>query len=151
MLTRKQLKELRGEVVAGSVFLYDYNNSLYIKPDAVSAFLDGFYEFIDGDERRDNINELYNYYLMFECDPLPQDDYIAVKPECNYGGLGILSFVYGLRYGDRRVRYRRDWSTSFDPCRSKIKTHKLYYNAAMEEFFIDNGRRIYLKEFARCN
>lgn len=77
MLTKKQLKQLRKEIVLNSLFISDYNNSLYIDNNAVCAFMDAYLENLcdiascDGYEgdvidiihKYDNIDNLYNYYL----------------------------------------------------------------------------------------
>lgn len=91
MLTKKQLKQLKNEIVLNSLFMKDYDNTLFIKRDRVCNFFNSFIEYIEEiyTERHghsaysynelfkeyDNINNLYNYYCMFEEDPLLQDDY----------------------------------------------------------------------------
>ena len=91
MLTKKQLKQLRDEIVLNSIFLKDYDNTLFIKRDRVCNFFNSFIEYIeeiytekhghsaysydDLFKEYDNINTLYDYYKYMEYDPLLQDDY----------------------------------------------------------------------------
>ena len=75
-LTKEQLWKLRQEIVLGSLYTDDYNNSFNIDPSAVCNFFDSFIEDAQSDdygnpnnrkvEDYDNAEELYNYYLSCE-------------------------------------------------------------------------------------
>ena len=97
MLTYKEIKQLRKEIVLNSIYLDDYRNSLYITPkdacDFFDSVIDYYYDDInesmydaakDGNkklynqlkEKRDNlidnltIKQIYDYYKYLEYDPL---------------------------------------------------------------------------------
>ena len=94
MLTKDQLKQLRGEIVLNSVYLSDYENSLGIKRDCVYDFFDAWldYEFDCWAEKHprasakkrdqyydslldnNDINAMYAYYKSLEYDALPMED-----------------------------------------------------------------------------
>lgn len=75
-LTKEQLWKLRQEIVLGSLYTHDYDNSFGIDPSAVCNFFDSFIEDAQTDdygnsnnrkvEDYDNAEELYNYYLSCE-------------------------------------------------------------------------------------
>ena len=75
-LTKEQLWKLRQEIVLGSLYTSDYNNSFGIDPSAVYGFFDGFIEDAQMDdygkpndretEEYDNAEDLYNYYRSCE-------------------------------------------------------------------------------------
>lgn len=70
MLSKRQLKQLRSEIVMNSVFLKDYSNSLNINEKTACNFFDGYSEYIDDENLQDNINNLYDYYCIYDYDPL---------------------------------------------------------------------------------
>ena len=75
-LTKEQLWELREEIVLGSLYINDYENSFGIDPEAVCGFFDSFIEdasqdddgeYNDADiEDFDNPDALYDYYSSCE-------------------------------------------------------------------------------------
>ena len=98
MLDKNQLEKLRKEIVLGSVYVNDYENSLNICPKNVCDFFDGYLEELmyrmqegwngigDDDfwkyvDEYDTIDCLEEYYDMFEEDPLPYDKTYAYMRE----------------------------------------------------------------------
>ena len=90
MLTRQELKKLRNQVCKCSLFYSDYENTLGIDRKVVSDFFDGYFEYLievaeeNGENlnvigntyydrifKYDNIENLENWYMCFEEDPLP--------------------------------------------------------------------------------
>ena len=75
-LTKEQLWKLRQEIVLGSLYTHDYDNSFGIDPSAVCNFFDSFIEDAQVDdygrpnnrktEEYDNAEDLYNYYRSCE-------------------------------------------------------------------------------------
>lgn len=75
-LTKEQLWKLRQEIVLGSLYANDYNNSFGIDPSAVRNFFDSFIEDSQVDdygkpnnrktEEYDNADDLYNFYTSCE-------------------------------------------------------------------------------------
>ena len=75
-LTKEQLWKLRQEIVLGSLYTNDYNNSFGIDPSAVCNFFDSFIEDSQVDdygkpnnrktEEYDNADDLYNFYTSCE-------------------------------------------------------------------------------------
>ena len=75
-LTKEQLWKLRQEIVLGSLYTHDYDNSFGIDPSAVYNFFDSFIEDSQVDdygrpnnrktEEYDNAEDLYNYYCSCE-------------------------------------------------------------------------------------
>lgn len=79
MLTNEQLKQLRSEVVLGSLFTADYSNTLNIDIREVQDFFDGYVEYLweiaeenGGDDvyEYDTQENLESWYNCFEEDPL---------------------------------------------------------------------------------
>jgi hypothetical protein len=88
MLNREQLKQLRKEIVLNSLYISDYENRFELDAKKVQDFFDGYFEeltYITRDEigedeydklsdnsfydeifKRDNLDNLYNYYLSIE-------------------------------------------------------------------------------------
>lgn len=75
-LTKEQLWKLRQEIVLGSLYTHDYDNSFGIDPSAVCNFFDSFIEDAQMDDygrpnnretkEYDNAEDLYNYYRSCE-------------------------------------------------------------------------------------
>ena len=75
-LTKEQLWKLRQEIVLGSLYTHDYDNSFGIDPSAVCNFFDSFIEDAQVDDygrpnnreikEYDNAEDLYNYYRSCE-------------------------------------------------------------------------------------
>lgn len=75
-LTKEQLWKLRQEIVLGSLYTHDYDNSFGIDPSAVYNFFDSFIEDAQMDdygkpnnrktEEYDNAEDLYSYYKSCE-------------------------------------------------------------------------------------
>lgn len=82
-LTKKQLHQLRKDIILNSLIIKDYDNSLGIDAKKVYYFFDGFVDNIftiakennektDFDavlKKYDNIDTLYNYYMGLDFDP----------------------------------------------------------------------------------
>lgn len=98
MLTKNELKQLRNEIVLNSLFIKDYSNSLGVGEKKTCDFFSSFAEYIDSKafekcsngsdyyeelERLDNIDELWNYYIDFENDPLKKSVYIFARKHEN--------------------------------------------------------------------
>ncbi len=94
MLSFRQFKKLRGEIVLNSLYLSDYENSLGIDPQYVYDFFEGYLEYemtIFCEEhpkatarQKDNhfekiidkndLRAMYDHYLQIEGDCLPIED-----------------------------------------------------------------------------
>ena len=97
-MTKQELQQLRNEITLNSLYTSDYNNSFNIDPRQVQDFFDGYLEDCEtipndnGDMLCDmdlsyddyydtlftianNIDNLYDYYISFEEDPLSQKYY----------------------------------------------------------------------------
>ena len=161
MLTKNQLKTLRNDVVLNSLFLKDYSNNLYIKNDNVCAFFDGYMEYLNelakndafsGDvidiiTKYDNINNLYNYYLMFDSDPLLQNDFIASKPINNSDAVVIYDVVNGLNdYVLSSIIYLSGYSSK----NTKIVKNKIHRDSQGDAYIIKYNNRHYLNDFMRA-
>ena len=94
-MTKQELQQLRNEITLNSLYTSDYNNSFNIDPRQVQDFFNGYLEDCEtipndnGDVLCDmdlsyddyydtlftianNIDNLYDYYISFEEDPLSQ-------------------------------------------------------------------------------
>ena len=94
-MTKQELQQLRNEITLNSLYTSDYNNSFNIDPRQVQDFFDSYLEnceYIPNDNGdmlcdmdlsytdyydtlftiANNIDNLYDYYLSFEEDPLSQ-------------------------------------------------------------------------------
>lgn len=151
MLTKKELKQLRNETTLNSLFLKDYDNTLFIKAKTVCNFFDTYMEYlsdnfkckdIDDIFKHDNINNLYDYYLSYEHDPLKRDDFIAYKNIYNDCALVIYKIDY---------QYERVLSAFISSDTSeKPRYDKLYYDyIECEYYFIKNSKKHYLFNFLR--
>ena len=97
-LTKEQLWKLRQEIVLGSLYTHDYDNSFGIDPSAVSNFFDGFIEDAQMDdygrpnnrktEEYDNAEDLYNYYRSCE-NPFGEIDNINESTELDINDIEI--------------------------------------------------------------
>ena len=95
-MTKQELQQLRNEITLNSLYTSDYNNSFNIDPRQVQDFFDSYLEnceYIPNDNGdmlcdmdlsytdyydtlftiANNINNLYDYYISFEKDPLSQE------------------------------------------------------------------------------
>lgn len=59
-LTEEEINDLLDEILFGSVYLADYNNSFGVKPEEVSDYADGFLEV------KDEYNSFYDYIQTVE-------------------------------------------------------------------------------------
>ena len=94
-MTKQELQQLRNEITLNSLYTSDYNNSFNIDPRQVQDFFDSYLEnceYIPNDNGdmlcdmdlsytdyydtlftiANNIDNLYDYYLSFDEDPLSQ-------------------------------------------------------------------------------
>ena len=91
-LTKEQLWKLRQEIVLGSLYTHDYDNSFGIDPSAVCNFFDSFIEDAQVDDygrpnnreikEYDNAEDLYNYYRSCE-NPFGEVENINESTELN--------------------------------------------------------------------
>lgn len=162
MLTKNQLKTLRSSVALNSLFLKDYSNSLYIKKDNVRAFFDGYMEYLNelakndalnGDvidiiAKYDNINNLYNYYLMFDSDSLLQNDFIASKPINNSDAVVIYDVINGLDnyYVLSSIIYLSGYTSK----NTKIVKNMIHRDSQGDAYIIKYNNRHYLDDFMRA-
>lgn len=111
MLTKKQLKNLRGQIVLNSLYTSHYENNMNIDPRAVQDFFDGYCEYLleiigeNGGEKMssaqqskefrilDNEDTLWDWYNCFDEDPLkvlpPYEDF-----EPTFEGSSFLQELY---------------------------------------------------------
>ena len=154
MLTRKQLKQLRNEIVLNSLFLKDYSNTLYISEKTVYNFFEAYIEnlydiaasdnfnskdIIDILEKYDNIDNLYNYYIdscIDDYDPLLKDDYIA------YIFIGIDYSILIYDVSDYKIKVAAMINNKI----SKITSNNIFYDNNGDPYFKKYGYRYYLNE-----
>ena len=162
MLTKKQLKQLRDEIVLNSMFLSDYSNTLMIKNNTVYNFFDSFIDdvynsdpgidFYEILEKHDNIDELYNYYISL-CidgyDPLLKDDYIAYKNDTAFSGV----IIYEINNGNFKPIIAASYHLNDDGIMviDKITSNRLYIDCIGDYYFIKNKKRYYLNDFMRVD
>ena len=95
-MTKQELQQLRNEITLNSIYTSDYNNSFNIDPRQVQDFFDSYLEnceYIPNDNGdmlcdmdlsytdyydtlftiANNIDNLYDYYISFDEDPLSQE------------------------------------------------------------------------------
>lgn len=159
MLTKNQLKQLRNEICMNSIFLKDYSNSLFIKEKTVKLFFDSFMDYIyeeysnglnyyDVIDAHDNIDDLYNYYIGFDDDPLLQDDYIAYKHLNNSDGIVIYLIDDYILYPTVKTAFMN--SNLFNGCfNTRITENRLYESKNNGYYFIKNHQRYYINDFMR--
>ena len=97
-LTKEQLWKLRQEIVLGSLYTHDYDNSFGIDPSAVCNFFDSFIEDAQVDDygrpnnreikEYDNAEDLYNYYRSCE-NPFGEIDNINESTELDINDIEI--------------------------------------------------------------
>ena len=159
MLTKKELKQLRNDIILSSVFVNDYNNTLFIKAKTASAFFDSYIDYLcdlasddnfNGDivdimNKYDNIDNLYNYYLCYEDDPLLKDDFIATQHINNSDGIVIYSI------NDYSVIASCWFLSGLYMNYTPLKKYKLYNSVKNGFYFNFNKRRYYIKDFIRVN
>lgn len=166
MLTKNQLKQLRKEIVLNSLYLNDYNNSLFIKNKTVCAFMDSYIEYLyeiahennfksddilDVIDEYDDIDNLYNYYLCYEDDPLLQDDYIASKLLNNSDVIVIYSIDSSYIYLNNYVLVAIHYLSGLYIYNTKIKKYKLYDSSKRGYYFNYNKNRYYIDDFIKVN
>lgn len=163
MLTKRQLKQLRNEIVLNSLFYKDYSNSLYIKEKTACDFFDGYVEYLleiaqenniktdsilDIIYLYDNINNLWNYYNLIEGDALPRDNYIAYKNDSVFSGLVI--YYLSSDYVICASYFLSGYDNHFN--NDKTTRNKLYYSSKKDDYyFIKHKTRYYLKDFMRVD
>ena len=160
MLTKKQLKQLRNEITLNSLYLKDYNNSLFIKEKTVCDFFNSYIEYLyeivsdetldiyDILDKYDNDNRLYNYYLsccIDNYDPLLQDEYIAIYNINVYYAIVIYSVEYSL------IDYV--YTSMVDGYRQikRITKNKIYYDKKDNAYIKVYNKKYYLSEFIKVN
>ena len=97
-LTKEQLWKLRQEIVLGSLYTHDYDNSFGIDPSAVCNFFDSFIEDAQVDDygrpnnreikEYDNAEDLYNYYRSCE-NPFGEVENINESTELDINDIDI--------------------------------------------------------------
>ena len=158
MLTKKQLKQLRKEIVLNSLYIKDYSNSLYIDPKTCCNFFDSYIEELyyiaeedgfnsddisDIIDKYDNIENLYNYYLCYEDEPLLQDDFIASKPINNSDAI----IIYNV--DDYYIITGMIYLSGLYMKSAKITRNKIYHDGNGDPYFNKYGSRYYLSDFMR--
>lgn len=159
MLTKKELKELRKQVVLNSVFVKDYSNNLFIKSDTACDFFTSYMEYLyelaienkfnssDSIEiinKYDNIENLWNWYLCYGSDPLPHDDFIAYNFISLYDAVTIYEVIYGINnyvLTGFYTQLNRNVKTS------KITKNMIHYDKQGEPYIMKYRKRYYLKDF----
>lgn len=95
MLTENQLGKLRSQIVLGSLYTNDYENTMGICPLNAQEFFDSYIEYCwDCIEEEDldiqdlsewglydNVENMYGWYEYYEDDPLPFDKVYAWMSE----------------------------------------------------------------------
>jgi len=159
MLTKNQLKQLRKEICLNSLFLKDYNNSFYIKEKTVCDFMDSYIEYLhelasddnyNGDDvidRYDNIDNLYNYYCLFEDDPLIKDDYIAVCTLSYFNGV----LIYDIDGDDVITASYYNEGCNNVMHINRITKNNIYYDSIGDPYIIKDKTRYCLSDFIRVD
>lgn len=160
MLTRKQLINLRKQVVLNSLFYKDYANDLYISEKTCCLFFDSYINYLyelatenndneldvlDVIKKYDNGNNLYNWYLCYENDPLIKDGYKAYIPENIYAGVFIYNIDYDINDSVIAATYYHDRNS--DLIIDKLTRNRLYYDYKKHDYYFKKyGRRFYLSD-----
>ena len=128
-LTKEQLWKLRQEIVLGSLYTHDYDNSFGIDPSAVCSFFDSFIEDAHVDdfgrpndretEDYDNAEDLYDYYCSCEN---PFGEIENMNESASYEG-----------YTDKEII--KDVIDNFKKITGKEVKDVLNYDKAVEGFF----------------
>lgn len=160
MLSIKEVNQLRKEITLNSLYIKDYENSLYIKAATACAFFDGYMEYLNeiarenkdgGDvidiiKKYDNKKNLYNYYLIVcgdGVDPLLKDNYAAICSETANSATVIYAVEYGYIIAGRIfIDYRRSIC-------DRITRNKVYYDKNDNPYFIKYRRKCYIDNFMR--
>lgn len=160
MLTKKQIKDLRKQIVLNSLFLDDYSNTLFIKNITACAFFDSYIDYLyeiasengvnnidvlSVIQLYDTIDRLYDYYVSLEYNALLQDDFIATKPVNNSDSIVIYEIDYNY------VLVGGIFLSGLYMDTERIKRLKLYYGARRGFYFIYNHRRYYIDDFMKVN
>ena len=107
MLTMEQLKQLRSEIVLGSLYTSDYKNSLNIDIREVQDFFDGYVEYLWEIAEENGSSDIYEYdtqenleswYNCFDEEPLRVLPSFEVFKETFSAG-GFLNELYA-HFGD---------------------------------------------------
>ena len=130
-LTKEQLWKLRQEIVLGSVYTHDYDNSFGIDPSAVCSFFDSFIEDSQVDdfgkpnnrevEEYDNAEDLYNYYRSCEN---PFGEIENINESSN----------------KRKLKEDADWSKHLDDKVIEAREREICY--ALKEYFTKAGYEV---------
>ena len=130
-LTKEQLWKLRQEIVLGSLYTHDYDNSFGIDPSAVRSFFDSFIEDSQVDdfgkpidrevEEYDNAEDLYNYYRSCE-NPFGEID--SINESSN----------------KRKLKEDVDWSKHLDDKVIEAREREICY--ALKEYFTKAGYEV---------
>lgn len=130
-LTKEQLWKLRQEIVLGSLYTHDYDNSFGIDPSAVCNFFDSFIEDSQVDDfgkpnnieakEYDNAEDLYNYYRSCEN---PFGEIESINESSN----------------KRKLKEDVDWSKQLDYKVIEAKTKEICN--ALKEYFTKAGYEV---------
>lgn len=158
MLSKNDFYNLRKQVVLNSLFINDYNNNLYIKPETVCNFFNSAVEYINDEYKAKNNNDielskittkkLYDYYKTFECDPLSRDDFIAHYNFTVFNGLLIYDIFYGIN--DYVLMAEFYHSDVVGMKVYKMCKHKIYYDSDTP-YIKHNNQRFNINDFRRVN
>ena len=130
-LTKEQLWKLRQEIVLGSLYTHDYDNSFGIDPSAVRNFFDSFIEDSQVDdfgksidrevEEYDNAEDLYNYYCSCEN---PFGEIENINESSN----------------KHKLKEEVDWSKRLDDKVIEAREREICY--ALKEYFTEAGYEV---------
>ena len=130
-LTKEQLWKLRQEIVLGSLYTHDYDNSFGIDPSAVCSFFDSFIEDSQVDdfgksidrevEEYDNAEDLYNYYCSCEN---PFGEIESINESSN----------------KHKLKEDVDWSKRLDDKVIEAREREICY--ALKEYFTKAGYEV---------
>jgi len=155
LFTRKQIKDLRKQIVLNSLFLDDYKNDLFIECDVCERFFSAYIDYlceIANDEKMDildifkkydTISNLYAFYHV-NSEMLYQSDYIASKPVNNFDILCI--YQIDSEYIYVAFLSRNDYTGYL--CNEKIQKRKLY-QTSKDAYFNYYGIRYKLSDFIK--
>ena len=162
MLSSKQLKALRKQVVLNSLFLNDYKNDLYIKPETAcnffNSYLDNLYDLaisngfnnlgvFDVIALYDNLKNLKAFYSEY---PIYQNDFIATKCINNFDSLVIYDIDTNSIIPTIKVAYLVNNGCGF-ATNTEIKEYRLYESVKRGYYFMLKNRRYYIDEFIKTN
>ena len=158
-MNKNDFYKLRKNIVLNSLFLKDYTNNFYIKPQTVCAFFDSAIDYINNEYKELNgcdiditkitAKMLYDYYKSMDYDPLPHDNFIAVLNFSAFNGLCIYDVVYDIDdYIIMSYFYHSDISGLIT---SKPRQYKIYNDDIGDAYIIYKKQRYYINDFMKVD